>query len=440
MTQIDIGERGRITVSQEVVQATPSDFWASADCKVARSAGDAEWTLEAGDSVGVARIVTSIGDVVLRIRPKLDTADTFFLADYAYEQRHDPLRLLQNDVGLEAVRRDPTACLLVWHARSIRRFAARWLRRDYRTVDLDLDGKVKGRILVSRYLSRLANCEAGTVPCRVQERTQDTANNRVLKAGLRFIVSASGSLAVPAARRAVMREAKAALPLFAQVSDAPASQQLIRATTSRGPQRHYQSVLAATISMLRGELMGGEPGPTTNTTAFMWRMPVLFQEAVRGVMSSSPGLEVAPQSSGVTRIYDSEGRQRSRRSCVDPDLVLNLPGGNTLLVDTKYKDAVPGRHEVNTFAVNRHPFKVSRDDIYQIVAYTHHDKWPGSRGALLYPIVLAAAEPLPEPCRITGFGEPVWLFFIDVGPHAAVTLDAFVSTVRGLAATIPAAV
>lgn len=436
---IEVREHGWARVSDDVVDATLTDFWKSADCEVTKSAAGGTWTLHAGNSVGVSRTRTTAGEVTLQIRPKLDTADVFFMADYAYGQRHEPLRLLQHDdVGLEAVLRDPTACLLVWHARAIGGFAARWLRRDYQARTQVLDGKVKGRILVNRYVTgHLAVGDAARVPCRIRERTLDTPNNRVLKAGLRYIAAHSHNLPVPAARHAVLRQVKAALPLFAQVTDIHASPSDIRATSSRGPQRHYAAVLAATISMLQNRLMGDQLTDPSGTSAFMWRMPVLFQESVRGVIDSTPGLVLDEDRPGTARIYDAEGNRR-RSSKVDPDLVIRVDADRTLLIDTKYKDALPSDHGVDdqvvTTVADRHRIRVTRSDIYQIVAYRQHEKWPNSTGALLYPLVLADGDRLPLPMEVRGFGATISLMFIDIGRNAAKNLPDFRDLLRQHAA------
>lgn len=434
MEPIDVAERGRTTVPDDVMDAVPAAFWAAAGCEVRKALGDTDWTVQAGDLVGVSRVSTPVGEVNLRIRPKLDTADVFFLADYAYDQRHEPLRALPFDqVELDSLLRDPSACLLAWHARSIHRFAARWLRRDYRRVDQVLDGKVKGRPLISRYVAQhLAVGDAARIPCRVQERTQDTANNRLLKAGLRYVLAASYGLPVPAARKVVMQEAKAALPLFSQVSDINVSPSDIRAVSSRGPLRHYAGVLAATTALLESQLMGTELGLSASTTSFMWHMPTLFQEALRGVINSEDGLALVPSSIGKAVVRDAAGK-RLRTSKVDPDLVLRVDGGSTLLLDTKYKDALPSDNEADnelTLMTDRRRIKVSRADIYQIVAYTHHDEWPGATGGLLYPTVLAPGDTLPQPLRVDGFGESVWLLFVDIGSRAGSNLGQFISMLK----------
>lgn len=443
MEPVDVAERGRTTVGDDVVEAVPAAFWSAAGCEVRKSPGDIAWTVQAGDLVGVSRIATPAGDVTLRVQPKLDTADVFFLADYAYDQRHEPLRVLPFDqVEMEALLRDPSACLLAWHARSIHRFAARWLRRDYRRTDRVLDGKVKGRPLVGRYVAQhLAVGDAARIPCRVQERTQDTPNNRLLKAGLRYVLAASHALPVPAAREAVLRQAKAALPMFAQVSDINVSPSDLRAVSSRGPLRHYAGVLAATTALLEGQLMGTELGSSSSTTSFMWHMPTLFQEALRGVLDSAGGITLASASVGKAIVRDGAGR-RLRTSKVDPDLVLRVGDGKTLLLDTKYKDALPSDHEEDdelTLVADRRRIKVSRADIYQIVAYTHHVEWPGATGGLLYPTVLAPGDALPAPLRVDGFGAPVWLLFVDIGPRAGANLPGFLHGLRRFAEETAAA-
>ena len=204
----------------------------------------------------------------------------------------------------------------------------RWLRRDYRRVNQVLGGKVKGRPLVGRYVAQhLAAGDAASIPCRMQERTQDAENNHLLKAGLRYVLAASHVLPVPAARKVVMREAKAALPLFAQVSGIKVSPSDLQAASSQGPFRHYASMLAATTALLEGELMGTELGSSASTTLFIWHMPTLVQEALRGVIDSADGLVLMPSAMGKAVVRDAAGK-RLRTSKVDPDLILRVDGAN----------------------------------------------------------------------------------------------------------------
>jgi len=416
------------------VQAVPASFWEQTKTSVTRAPGQDGWSVLAEAYVGIARVRTDLGHLTLHISPKLDRCDSFFLADYAYGQRHQPLRQLPGEQALvDQVRDDPAACLLLWHVLAIHRFSARWLRRDQVTLTKDLHGKIKGSIQLGRYITKhVALADAATIPCRLRERTQDTPNNRILKAGLRRAALLAMNLPVPGARRAVRAAVNAALPRFAQVADVAGSPRDIRDTSTKGPLRHYTEVLAATIGFLQGKYLSGELG-STGTTAFLWSMPTLFQEALRGVLAESPSLRLL-EDVPVATIHDAQGIKRSS-SKVDPDYVVLNDDGSTLLLDAKYKNAATSDPSVDLLEVPgaRH-IRVPRSDIYQMAAYRQHDRWTNPAGALVYPISLRPGETLPAPYQVRGFGAPIHICFIDVGPHARTSLPRFLEYTQDLAA------
>lgn len=73
--------------------------------------------------------------------------------------------------------------------------------------------------------------------------------------------------------------------------------------------------------------MGTELGSSASTTLFMWHMPTLFQEVLRGVIDSVDGLVLVPSSMGKAVVRDAVGK-RLRTSKVDPDLVLRIDVAN----------------------------------------------------------------------------------------------------------------
>ncbi|PRY57149.1 5-methylcytosine-specific restriction enzyme subunit McrC [Knoellia remsis] len=407
------------------MQAVPASFWEQTKANVTRVPGQAEWRVLADAYVGVARVKTDLGHLAVHISPKLDRCDTFFLADYAYGQHHQPLHRLPGEQALvDQVRNDPAACLLLWHVLAIHRFSARWLQRDQVTVTRDLHGKIKGSIQLGRYITKhVALADAATIPCRLRERTQDTPNNRILKAGLRRAALLALNLPVPGARRAVRTAVNAALPRFAQVADVSGSPRDLRGTSTTGPQRHYAEVLHATIGFLHGNFLSGELG-STGTTAFLWSMPTLFQEALRGVISESTSLRLL-EDVPVATIHDAQGTQRSS-SKVDPDYVVVTAKGSTLLLDAKYKNAATISSSNDLLELpGARLIRVPRSDIYQMAAYRQHDRWAKPVGALVYPISLHAGETLPAPHQVRGFGAPIYIYFVDVGPNARANLPRF---------------
>ena len=425
-------EHRSASLEDDWVQAVPASFWEQTKTTVTRAPGQDQWSVLAESYVGVARVKTDLGHLTVHISPKLARCDSYFLADYAYGQRHQPLRHLPGEQALvDQVRNDPAACLLLWHVLAIHRFSARWLRRDQVTLTKDLHGKIKGSIQLGRYITKhVALADAATIPCRLRERTQDTPNNRILKAGLRRAALLAIDLPVPGARRAVRAAVNAALPGFAQVADVAGTPRDLRGTSTKGPLRHYTEVLGATIGFLHGDYLSGELG-STGTTAFLWSMPTLFQEALRGVIAESTNLRLLDDVP-VATIHDAQGVKRSS-SKVDPDYVALTATGTILLLDAKYKHAANSNPTSDLLEVPgaRH-IRVPRSDIYQMAAYRQHDRWADPAGALVYPVSLHDGETLPAPYQVRGFGSPIYICFMDVGPNARTNLPRFLDYTQGL--------
>ncbi|HWU31999.1 MAG TPA: hypothetical protein VN108_03940, partial [Marmoricola sp.] len=348
-------------------------------------------------------------------------------------QRVDALRRPEGArVGIDSQHNDPIATLLIWYVNSVSDFATRWLRRSYRSHRVTLDGRVRGRVLIGPYMARsLTSGRANEIPCVVTERTIDTANNRVLKAGLRRVAKLAMTLPVPAARRAVRHAVAGAMPRFAEVADVEISAAQLRATSVRGPERHYESILATTQDLLEGRFLGQHLG-LAQVDSFLWSMPHLFQEAVRGILEGTAGFTLDGTRRPTAKYYDAT-RVRLRSSSIDPDFVLATASGVSLL-DAKYKDALGiGGTDTDLVQSTGGPkLRVSRSDLYQLAAYRQHTAWEGAPVALVYPVTVAVDAQLPKPYVVEGLGEPIWLVFVDVGERAREHVAAFVANITAL--------
>lgn len=414
-------------VDDELVQLVDESFWISVSVTATRLPKEVEWRLKADALSGIARYRSADVDLTVVIEPKLRGADVLFLAEHAYGQRTEVLRRPKGSrVGIDNAYSDPITALLVWYVDAVADFATRWLRRSYRTREVVLPGHVRGRFLVSKYMTQsLATARNAEVPCVITERTIDTANNRVLKAGLREVAKLSSALSVPAARKAVKAAVNAALPMFAEVSDTSIGVRELRATSTRGPERHYASILQTTGDLLGGRHLGQQMG-ANQVSSFMWAMPALFQEALRGILEASGAFTVDKSKRPSAAIYDGSAK-RLTTSKIDPDYVLRA-GNDVILFDAKYKESlrIPGNEEDSlTVGNSGSRIRVSRGDIYQMAAYRQQPLWLGARTALVYPIVLAKGQALPEPYEVRGIGAAIRLQFLDIGPNARDNLASF---------------
>jgi 5-methylcytosine-specific restriction enzyme subunit McrC len=439
---VELVEYEESVLSDELVAAVPAAFWRELDITLSKAPGDRAWRARPDALSGIARLVQGGLDLTVVIKPKLSGADTIFLAEHAFGQRIDALRRPDADrVGIDSTYSDPVAALLIWYVDAVSDFATRWLRRSYRSRRVTLHGEVRGRFLISQYVAQnLASGRSADVPCIITERTIDTANNRVLKAGLRQVGKLASVLPSSAARRAVRAAVNATLPRFAEVKDVAIGPTQLRAVSTAGPERHYSNLLRATVDLLAGRYLSADAGATA-TESFLWSMPVLFQEALRGVISEAGVIGLDPRTRPSAHIYDAEGH-RLRSSRIDPDYVLET-GAGPILLDAKYKDALrlaaPGDDGI-VVGHDGPTIRVSRHDVYQMAAYRQHPRWIGAPVALVYPVVLTHGQPLPSPYEVRGFGAPIGLVFMDVGPAARSNVAAFVAQLEQLTSLLRAEV
>lgn len=422
-------------VDDELVQLVDESFWMELSVTATRHPKDDQWRMKADSLSGIARYRSTDIDLTVVIEPKLKGADVLFLAEHAYGQRGEVLRRPRSArVGIDNAYSDPIAALLIWYVDTVADFATRWLRRSYRTREVVLSGHVRGRFLVSKYVTQsLATARNAEVPCVITERTIDTANNRVLKAGLREVSKLSSALAVPAARKAVKSAVNAALPMFSEVSDTTIGPRELRATSSRGSERHYASILQTTADLLGGRHLGAQTG-ANQVSSFMWAMPALFQEALRGILEASEVFKLDKSKRPNAAIYDGSAT-RLTTSKIDPDYVLRT-ANEVMLFDAKYKESlrIPSNEDDSLTVGGSGPrIRVSRGDIYQMAAYRQQPLWLGATTALVYPIVLVAGQALPEPYEVRGIGPAIRLHFMDVGPNARDNLERFRERITSVA-------
>lgn len=419
---LEIVEQSTTKASAELVDAIHPNRWSELSLSVSRTPGDEEWTVRAADFAGIARIDIDGRSTPLRVLPKISGLDLFFLADWAYGTQSVGKKLKEARANLAALRAEPAACLLGWYVVEVLSFATRWLRRGYVTREEELTGRVRGRILVSKYLSQsVAQARPHVIPARFTEPSHDTLANRYLKAGLRQVAVLTRAVPNEQARVALDELVRRALAMFAGVGDVPAYPRDARRLNLSGPLRHYGPIVRFTTALLEGTFVSTEIGAHWQD-AIMWSLNGLYEQGLGKVLESWPG---ATELRGRHRatLVDESGRVNGSTP-VRPDYVFRRHDGVELVLDAKYKSvlpAVPGANEgdaIDLSAARGQRVRVRRADIYQVVAYARHAGLETDRVALIYPIALDAGEYYPRPLRVKEFNPSCHVVFFDVGVNA----------------------
>lgn len=323
------------------------------------------------------------------------------------------------DIGDAArlMRRHGLASLVAWlYANELERLFRKHLRRNYVMRTETLNGRLKGKLQVGRYLETcVARYRPQNVVCQFYELTADTLLNRVIKAGLRRCrqVIAKATKSQRADTELSGRLARM-MGLMASVSDIRVtSSDLARIRLHRLNRHYHQAVTIARLLIFDKSFDYQVGNPPVQVGGLVFDMNILFERFIAGTLELSSYSIKYQHSSGVVRHFSSQlgsNATSTGQISLRPDFIVRTPGGATIIADAKYKrlfdtprtskrqDSVEADlmldDEVDS-AVYACP-KVG--DIYQMVSYL--DNRPDAEaGVLIYPWLGSGIRTT----RVTGF-------------------------------------
>lgn len=418
---LQIVEQSTTSATNALIEAVGAERWQELSLSVQRKPGHNDWTVRAADFTGVARFTIGGEQVHVRVTPKIEGLDLFFLADWAYGTRSVGKKLNQERASLAALRSEPAACLLGWYVSDVLAFATRWLRRGYVVREEDLIGRVRGRIDLPRYFGKsLPHARPHVIPARFTEPSHDTPANRYLKAGLRHAAVLVRTVPLEGARSALDEIIRRALSLFTGVSDIPGRPQDARRYNLSGPLRHYVPIVRFTTALLEGTYVSTEIGDH-DQDAIMWSLNGLYEHALGNVLGAWPGASRIRGNHRAT-LVSGDGLINGATP-VKPDYVMRRADGAKLVLDAKYKNVLSSATSTADETIDLAPVpgqrvRVRRADIYQVVAYARHSGLHADQVVLLYPVSLSDGATYPKPLRVQEFDPVCHVVFFDVGPRA----------------------
>lgn len=323
-----------------------------------------------------------LGDVTIRVRPKVGASEFSALLRYAVGLPRIEL-LPVHDVDVRPAAFQDLLVERLIHEAS--RLIARGLYRTYveRTARLP---RPRGRLMLQQ-LAREMPGSSSTLPCRFHVRHENVLPNRIVLAGLR----AGAAVAFdPSLRHQALRVATS---MSDTVEDVALTRETFRtlAWTSNRLTANYEPAFALIRLLVAGvglELAGA--AETVRLRGFLLNMNQLFQDALgRFLREELDGVRVEEQHTlvGTFRYQPKYNPRRTRAPRPRPDYVVTRAGRTVAILDAKYRDLWER--------------ELGRDMLYQLSVYAlSRPECPTA--SILYPTTdLAARE-----ARITVF-DPV---------------------------------
>lgn len=292
--------------------------------------GGGEWLITGSSKVGVAQI----GDVTLRVSPKVTTAKLFWLLGYArkFDWRDD---LVDYEADTDLVHVIAEA-----FARQSERALGRGVLHGYVSIDDEL-AVIRGRLRATEQVTRRYG-QITPLLVTYDEFTPDIAENQLLKAAARVLSR------VPGLQPGVARHLRVVTDRLASVRDLAAGAQLPDWRPSRR-NAHYETALFFAELVLRHQAID-LPAGVVDVNGFMVDMAAVFEDFVTVALTDE-----FERVDGQVRAQDRHSLDLGGDVPMKPDIVWYRAGQPAAVIDAKYKAEKPAGYP--------------NADVYQMLAY-----------------------------------------------------------------------
>lgn len=347
------------------------------------------WRVRAGRYVGAARI----GDLEVRIAPKVAVERLLFLVGYATSGKH----WRDEDLHLgEAADLVPALAEALW--RQTERALRQGLLQGYRTVD-ETAPVLRGRLREADQMHRHRGLP-WPLEIRHDEFTVDIPENQILRTAV------DRMRRVPRVGPAARQRLRHLSVRLADASPLPRGLPVPAWHPTRLNTRYQPALRLAELVLRTTSIEHGEGGPAVN--GMLLDMPQVFEDfvttALREELEATHGGRVRSQ---LVRHLDLAGRVPIR-----PDIVWQRQRRDAAVVDAKYKAEAPAGYP--------------NADLYQLLAYCTALGLP--RGYLVY----AAGSPEPAAHTVRNAGVEIVCEALDLATPPAHLL----AQIRNLAAQL----
>ena len=287
--------------------------------------------------------------------------------------------------------------ILVWiYLRSVEQLLKKHLRRNYVIRVDNLNGRVKGKLLLTPYVrQQVAKGQPQIAVCQYYELTPDTLLNRIIKAGLRSAKRLVTAADIYNTFSGVSGHLTRQLGLFGNVADVRVTRADFARIRLHAQNRYYETPLQLAKMLLFDNRFEYEVG-NNRVFGFFLDMNDLFERFVMGLLRRQ-GYNVDYQC-GLYFTVDDENKT------MKPDYIIRWRNSR-IIGDAKYKEIFDNDKQPDDEPIVENDLgpdvkvRIKNRDIYQLVAYLDNERT--NQGVLFYP----AMEDVGAPKLVTGFGD-----------------------------------
>ncbi|CUI86937.1 5-methylcytosine restriction system specificity protein McrC [Achromobacter dolens] len=314
------------------------------------------------------------GAIFVRVRPKVGTRRMLELAALA--------GILPNWTPGEAFLSETLEDALVeWTLRAYAHalnhlLAVGGLRNSHERIRRQLDGRLRGRLLVGPWLRNVARGAPHYIPAEFPSLERDNTPNRLLRWAIHLGILAARQLRNG---KAIAEQLRRIERHFSGVSVAPPRGPLLDLRALPPNHRHYSEALKLARYVVENIHLGGEAGDHQGTAIALDMNHVYERAFFQGLRMIEPNaVRQEAWTVALTSCHsESSGTQVTRETRMIPDVYVSgdvESGRMPVLIDTKWKKVIWQERKINDSEDLLNPAKLSLvrvrpEDLYQATAY-----------------------------------------------------------------------
>lgn len=362
------------------------------------ASGVTKLCITTNSTVGFASASAQSADgIFIRVRPKVGTRRMLELAALAG-------MLPEWNPGEAHISETLEDALVEWtlraYAQSLQNLlASGGLRNTHERLRYELNGRLRGRLLVNSWLRNVARGSPQLIPAEFPALNRDNDSNRFLRWAIHLGKLASRNLSN---RSVVIDQLMRVERQFGGVSLMPPRRPLLDIRTLPPNHGHYNQALKFARYIIENLHLGGEAGDHKGT-AIALDMNMVYQNAFfEGLRKIEPN--VVRNTAWPVTLAAGTSENFTRTTPMNPDVYMSGDRNTNrmpIVIDTKWKKAIKSRQDFDDqtsliSTTNSNLVSVKREDLYQATAYalevlhrSHQSASPidACVTALVYPVL-----------------------------------------------------
>ncbi|MCK9280654.1 MAG: McrC family protein [Melioribacteraceae bacterium] len=342
--------------------------------------------------------VLSSSEYQVIVKPKIESANIFLMMNYAFGFE---INFPNDKSELEKLPDEIQYLFAYYFLESLKEFLKNHFSKNYVKKEEVFNACIKGKVELSKYFKKYIPAgKRNLVPCTYFDMNADTLENQILRYTLeiirKFIFNDTN---INSTIKEILRPKSIAIePYLSGITLRKIRLEEFNRIRYVGRFKNYKPIHELCKFIISNNQMKLDSS-TCPFRSFIFDMNKLFEKYVTGVIKK--GAKYYGFESQENFIYSSTAFSKT----IKPDITLTDKNNFKIVIDAKYKNVLTNEEEPIIS-------NITNSDLFQLIAYSKHEKINASKSILVYPLYGKATE--TQLLKIKGFEDSSKYYLVGI--------------------------